>query len=75
MEAGTVALIIRDCISLAQNQGVIRADGKVIGPRTAQQDIELAVGVEGILKTYGVAIPDKIDSAVKILPLVLDFLM
>jgi hypothetical protein len=73
MEAGTLALIIRDLISFAQTQGYIRDDGTVIGPKTPQQDAELAAGVETVLKNHGITVPDKVDAAIKMLPLILNF--
>lgn len=74
MEAGTLLLIAKDIIALAETEGIIRADGVIIGPRTPAQDLRLAAGVETILKNHGVDIPEKVDAAIKMLPLVLNFL-
>lgn len=72
MQAGTLLLIVADVIGVLKSQGFIAADGSFDENKfnDIPTDLTLAGGIESILKQHGVAVPDKIDKILQIVPLV-----
>lgn len=70
MNAGTLLSIISDVINMLKTEGVIDPKGNFVEPALA--DIpKLAAALEVILKSNSVAMPDKIDKVIQLIPLVL----
>lgn len=71
MNAGNLLLAIRDGISLLQSKGCLTPTGEF--DEHVFNDVakiaELAAGIESILKSHGVVIPDKLEKIIQILPL------
>lgn len=76
MNAGTLVLIGRDGVDLLQRKGILLADGTVNESKldTLQEDLELATGVEDILKAHGVNVPGRVDQVIRLLPVIVSIL-
>lgn len=72
MEVGTLLKILRDIINLFDANGMLLPNGKVVFPTESVKIGELAVGITQILEKNGVNVPSKVDSVVKILPMILE---
>lgn len=75
MKAGTLLFIVKDVIGLLQSSGVLTAAGDFDDTKldTIQEDTAFAAGIEAILKAHGVDVPEKVDTIIRILPLVASF--
>lgn len=71
MQAGTLLLIVADIIGVLKTQGFIAADGSFDENKfnDIPTDLALAAGIEAILKQHGVAVPDKVDKVLQLVPL------
>lgn len=71
MNAGTLLKLIADVIDLLEAKGVITPSGDFDQAKldTVQEDLDFAAAVEDLLKAYGLNVPTRVDSIIKILPL------
>lgn len=72
MNAGTLLLVVKDLTAIFVNKGILRTDGSFDQQKldTIQEDLDLAASIEALLKFYGVAVPDKVDRIIQMVPLI-----
>lgn len=72
MQAGTLLLILSDCVGVLKSQGFIATDGSFDETKfnDIPTDLALAAAVEGVLKAHGVTVPTKVDQVLQLIPLV-----
>lgn len=72
MNAGQVLLLARDLTVILVADGILLPDGTFDGTKLDQlpEDLAFAAQVERALKPYGIAVPDRIERILTLLPLV-----
>lgn len=70
MNAGTLLELVADVINLLKTQGLIDPTGNFVEPSVVQIPA-LVSGLEAILKAKGVVVPEKLEKALQLVPLVL----
>ena len=71
MNAGQLLQIVRDVITLLETNGILLPDGSFDQTKldTIQEDVELGLAIEAVLKAHGLVVPEKVDKFIQILPL------
>ena len=72
MNAGQLLLIVRDLIALLVAKGVLKPDGTFDQTKldSLQEDLAFSAAVEKVLVAHGLAIPEKVQQVIDLLPLV-----
>lgn len=74
MKAGILLVVVAEVIKLLQTKGFINSAGDFVNFDNIQNDVELAKGIEEILKNHGVLVPSRLDAILNILPLIITFI-
>ena len=76
MKAGTLLLVIKDVITLMESAGIVLPTGEFDETKldSLQEDAAFAAAVAGILEAHGVNVPDRVENAIRILPLLAAFI-
>jgi hypothetical protein len=71
MSVGTGLIVAKEVVLFLEAKGILLPSGEFDDTKldTIQEDIEFAVGIETILKKHGLAIPERIDKIIQLLPL------
>lgn len=71
MNAGALLLTVRDVINLLEGKGILLPDGTFDQTKvdTLKEDLDLAASVAAILKARGVELPERVDTLLKLLPI------
>ncbi len=75
MNAGTLLFIVADVVALLETKAILLPDGRFDAAKldTLQEDLAFAADVEEVLKGHGVNVPARVDSIIKLLPLIASF--
>jgi hypothetical protein len=74
VKAGILLVVVAEVIKLLQTKGFINSAGDFVNFDNIQNDVELAKGIEEILKNHGVLVPSRLDAILNILPLIITFI-
>lgn len=71
MNAGVLVFTVRDITNLLEQKGILLPDGTFDQTKldTLKEDLDLAASVAAILKARGVDLPERVDTLLKLLPI------
>jgi len=72
MKVGMAVCIAADIINLLKGMGIINVTSYDFRAPTAAEDPVIAQRVEAILKNYGIDVPEKVDTVIAMIPMVLN---
>lgn len=71
MNAGQLLSLVKDVVALLESSAVLLPSGEFDATKldTIAEDVAFAQAVEGVLKKHGLAVSDRVDKVLQILPL------